>query len=191
MNRTLHKAIVVIVSGEIWFFSGLFNEQVMSFVSFAPGIDLIYLPAGIRIALIMVFGIWGAIGIACFDPILFVNEFGWRPPMQMAVTALTVGFVPLLTVVACRRVLGIGPGLSGLQLAHLPVIALAAAIATPLALNIEFISENLRGSGDLFSRLSAMAMGDFLGCMVALAVIWAVVKVGERMQRASQGCGRS
>ena len=186
MQQTFYKAMVVVVSGEIWLVSGLLNDTLMSFASFAPGIDLIYFPAAVRIALILAFGVWGAIGIACFDPILFLHEFGPHPAAQMALTTLTVGFVPLLTITACRRMLGIGPDLRELRLAHLPVIGLATAITTPFALNIELIAENLRGPEALFSKLSAMVMGDFLGCMAALAVIWAVFKVSGRMQRKSQ-----
>ena len=79
-----------------------------------------------------------------------------------------------------RRLLGIGSGLRELKFVHLPVIALATAITTPLALNIEFLFDNIGDPAQLFSHLSAMILGDFLACALVLIAIRLVMMLRER-----------
>ena len=59
-----------------------------------PGIDLIYLPAGVRLLIVLAFGVWGAIGIALSNPLLFITAFGQQSMSELVVNSLIAGFVP-------------------------------------------------------------------------------------------------
>ena len=77
----------------------------------------------------------------------------------------------------------IGTTLSNLRALHLPVLALAVSIVTPLAFNLMFIVYGLQPVQDLWRNLSAMALGDFLGCMIVLVVIKVVLLLRNEIRR--------
>ena len=124
--------------------------------------------AGVRLVIVLLFGVWGAIGIALGNPLLFLSEFGHRSLPELLIDSAIAGFVPLLAARACQRLLGIGASLENLRPVHLPVLALAVSVATPLAFNLMFLAYGLEPFVALPRNLSAMVLGDFLGCMLAL-----------------------
>lgn len=158
----------MIVSAALWAGFWFLNAWVFSALSYAPGISLVYFPAGLRLLLVLAFGVWGALGIALINPLLFLDAFGDQSTTELIVNSLIAGFVPLLVTRGCQRLLGIGESLENLQPAHLPLLALAVSIATPLALNLMFVAYGLKPLADLAQNVSAMVLGDFLGCMIAL-----------------------
>lgn len=166
------------ISAVLWMTFWFLNKALVSDALVTTGISLIYIPAGIRLLLIMVFGVWGAVGIVLADPILFVNEFGRGPPFEMMVNAAISGFGPLIAVKAAGRLFGISPDLDGLGPWHLPLLSLAVSLFVPLLFNIQFILNSRYPVGEFARNYTAMATGDFLGCFLVLAaaraIIWAV-----------------
>lgn len=162
--------LLVIVSATLWAGFWFLSSWVFATFNYAAGISLIYFPAGVRLLIVLVFGVWGAIGIALSNPLLFLHEFGQQSLVELVVNSLIAGFVPLLAARACQKALGIGVSLENLRPAHLPVLALAVSVATPLALNLMFLAYGLKQWADLPRNLSAMVLGDFLGCMIALII---------------------
>lgn len=62
----------------VWYMSGAASQAVSSAVKYAPGADLVYIPAGVRLLLVLVLRLWGAIGITIANPFLFVSELDTR-----------------------------------------------------------------------------------------------------------------
>lgn len=153
---TILNVTLMFVSGLVWLLFGLITQASAPLIEYAPGIDLVYLPAGIRLGIVLVFGFWGAVGIAVANPLLFYMEFGQQNIPEVAINSLICGFVPYLTVEVVKRLLGISSRLEKFSPLHLPAFALAVSLVTPLALNINFTAFNYKPDAQMLENLTAM-----------------------------------
>lgn len=176
------NASLVAASGALWAAFWYANDLLFSWLDYGAGISLVYVPAGVRLGIVLIFGVWGAIGIALSNPILFMSAFGARPYSELLIDSLIAGFVPFFVARGCQWALGIGRNLGHLKPLHLPVLALAVSICTPLAFNLMFIAYGLKPPEALWQNLSAMALGDFLGCLLVLVLIRALLPVFTRIR---------
>lgn len=168
---TAFHGLLVLVSGLLWIILWLFNQQVMAFTHVTGGINLIYLPAGFRLLIVLVFGFWGALGIFIADPILYHIEFGSAGLGDMIMTAAISGFVPWVVVRLFFRLSRLKYSLLELRPLHLPMLALAVSAFTPLAFNILFALTGRHDAGEFLRNYTAMATGDFLGCLIVIAFV--------------------
>jgi hypothetical protein len=159
----------VLASGLIWLAAGLLNKHLMSSTTLTTGIELIYLPAGFRLLIILLFGVWGALGIFLTNPLLFLAQFGPASALEIGVNAAISAFVPLLVINLCGRFCGIDASLLRLRAIHLPILALAVSVATPLMFNIQFSVMGLTAPGEFLRNAAAMSLGDFTGCLLVIA----------------------
>ena len=143
----------------------------MSSTTVTTGIELVYLPAGFRLLLILLFGFCGALGIFVTSPILFVALFGSASITEMVINAGIAAFVPYLVVRACSRSLGISSSLLGLSPIHLPALALAVSLTTPAFFNLQFTLAGREPPELLFTNFTAMAFGDFVGCLLVVGFV--------------------
>lgn len=164
----LNVAGAVTASGLTWLGIGLLNKALMASTTFATGIELVYLPAGFRLLIILIFGFWGAVGIFIANPILFLAHFGSTSLEEIAVNSAISAFAPLLAVTACARLCGIDPSLVRLKPVHLPILALAVSLATPLLFNLQFILFGRAQSNAVLAQFTAMSLGDFIGCLMVI-----------------------
>lgn len=176
------KLKLMFVSPLAWLVSGLLAHSISSVTEYQAGIDLVYLPAGIRLGIVLVFGLWGAVGIVIANPILFYLEFGQRDFFELGTNSLICGLVPYGAVHAVKRMLSIDERLDALLPPHLPVLALAVSVTTPLALNINFTAfHNKPGSG-IWGNTSAMMLRDFRGCLAVLILMSVGIAVYRRLR---------
>lgn len=173
-TQTLEKVMLamalVLASALLWVGFGLASRGLLAWAQYSRGIDMIYLPAGARLLIVLVFGIWGATGIAVSNPFMALFVFGAQSQPETVTNSFIAGFVPYITVVAGCKLLGVDRDLGALRPIHLAVLALTVSIATPLAFNLQFIVDGLKPMGDLAANLSAMMLGDFLGCLLMLVL---------------------
>lgn len=160
------NAALVLTSGVIWSTVWLANMYLMSSAHVAPGISLVFLPAGFRLLLVIVLGVWGALGICLADPLLFLLEFGRGSLREVVINALISGFAPYFTIRAFGRVAGIERSLLQLKPIHLPLLALAVSVVTPLLFNLHFLAEGREQPSQFLHNFTAMMTGDFLGCLL-------------------------
>lgn len=165
-NSCLLDAALVVTSGLIWCAVWLANMYLMSATKVAPGIDLVFLPAGFRLLIVIVFGVWGALGIFLADPFMFMIEFGHGSLGSMLVNALISGFAPYITVRAFSRLAGIEGSLTQLKPVHLPLLALSVSVVTPLLFNLHFLLSGRTPPDAFLHNFTAMMTGDFLGCLL-------------------------
>ena len=158
----------IFVSGIVWLGVSLLNSVLMSSTAVTTGIALVYLPAGFRLLMILLFGFWGALGIFLTNPILFVEYFGTASITETVINSGIAAFVPYLVVRACSRYFGVSSSLLELKPIHLPVLALAVSLTTPLAFNILFLLAGREPSELLLTNFTAMAFGDFVGCLLVI-----------------------
>lgn len=176
LNLTL-----MFVSALLWLTFGLLTQAIAPLTEYEQGIDLVYLPAGVRLGIVLVFGFWGAVGIVIANPFLFYLEFGEHNVLELAINSLICGFVPYFTVEVVKRMLNVDGRLEKFKPQHLPVFALAVSAVTPLAFNINFIVFHYKPEAQIMGNFSAMMLGDFFGCLVVLIIMRASVFLYRRI----------
>ena len=161
----------ILVSGIVWLGVSLLNSVLMASTAVTTGIALVYLPAGFRLLIILLFGFWGALGIFLTNPILFIDYFGSASIAELVINAGIAAFVPYIVVNICVRYFGISSSLTELKPIHLPVLALAVSLTTPLAFNNLFLLAGREPPELFLTNFSAMAFGDFVGCLLVIGCV--------------------
>ncbi|PZF78747.1 hypothetical protein DK847_02785 [Aestuariivirga litoralis] len=165
----------------MWCAVWIANKYLMAGTHVAPGIDLVFVPAGFRLLIVIVFGVWGALGIFLADPLMFMVEFGHGSAREVLINAFISGFAPYFTVKAFCRVAGIKGSLTQLRPIHLPLLALAVSVVTPLLFNLHFLAEGRTQPQQFLHNYTAMMTGDFLGCLL----VSIIARVGLAIGRAA------
>jgi len=182
LRVTALDLLLVVASSVLWAGCWFLNKTLLSDTLVTTGINLVYLPAGVRLLLALLFGPWGALGIFLVDPLLFFYEYGSASIAEVIGTSFISAFAPYLAVLGFCRAAGISPRLSGLKPLHLPVLALLVSLLTPLMFNLHFLLYD-RHAGDDFARnFAAMATGDFLGCFAVLGLARLMLAASRAVQ---------
>ena len=147
------------------------NELLDPHAWYMQGVSLIFLPAGIKLVMIMVAGWRGALG--CGLALLWLAARFWtgQPWSVLAAYAalsvvLTYGVVSWLLR---RRALG--ATLEGLRFWDIVSIDLVNTLLHGVVINLFWWSLGQRGADALWSAALAMALGDFLGSGAILLLV--------------------
>lgn len=163
--------VIAVVSGVFYLLTYRINELFDAWALYAQGINLIFLPAGIKHLAILLGGKWGALGCLCA---LFVlaNEF-WsgQPIQQIALYSLISTASTWAVIVFSLRVLGIGADLKNLKFIHLPIIDLITTSVHGFTTNAYFIMAGMKSENFVQNAL-AMMFGDFAGSFILLTLLW-------------------
>lgn len=95
MKLTGKPAIVVLTAAA---YVALFeiNSLLFSGLSFSANADWIYLPSGLRLGFVLVFGVWGALGIAMASIGTNLLHYPSGDAATLVVAGLISGLSPLL-----------------------------------------------------------------------------------------------
>ena len=141
------------------------NEWLFARLEFLPGINWIYLPAGMRLLCPLLFGEAGALGLLLVSwGVSFLYFFPDQPGRAfwggLLATAAPYGVYRL-----ARRRWGLGASLVNLTPRRLLGLCLACSLASPLLHHVYFA---LRGDRDLLRSFVAMFIGDLNGSLIVL-----------------------
>lgn len=153
------------------------NEWLFRRLEFTPGINYVYLPAGMRLLCTLLFAEAGAIGLlvvswAVSFAIFFPGQFE-RPFMGGIIAALA----PYLVYRGARHYYGLDASLLNLTPRRLLVLILAYSVASPLLHHVYFA---MNGQDDLLHGFLAMFIGDLTGTLIVLYSIKALLSPATR-----------
>ncbi len=196
--RILRRFLIfVLISALLWYAFVPIYGQVFTWVEFGPGINWVYLPHGIQMALVLLFGVAGALGFSLGAILLsftllpsgIVNE----PPILHVALAVVPG---LAAWSAARLTLKDWPGRYLLQSAPADV----AAIHGSRLLLFAFVSAVLNSAGHgvawlafgnsrahLGDRFFAMFVGDLFGALILLYSLKVLFNVLDRARFRHRG----
>jgi hypothetical protein len=164
-------------------YSSLFyiNAWLTTNLSYGLGVNWIYLPAGLRLFLTLIFGLSGAVGIAIAS---FVICFFGQFPLELTTyigIGLISGFAPYLARLFVVSNINISPDLSNLSLQKLAIcILIYAALSSGLHQGW-FAVRGLDEAGTL-NHFLVMLIGDVLGAVILIGL----VKYGLDLMRPSK-----
>jgi len=153
------------------------NEWLFRWLEFAPGINYLYLPAGMRLLCTLLFAEAGAVGLllvswAVSFVIFFPGQFE-RPFIGGIIAAAA----PYLVYRLSRILYGLQASLANLTPLRLMVLVVAYSVASPLLHHLYFA---FNGQDALLQGFVAMFIGDFLGTLIVIYGIKGLLSLAPR-----------
>lgn len=157
------------------------NAWLTTHLSYGLGVNWIYLPAGLRLFLTLIFGLSGALGIAIAS---FVICFSGQFPPELITCigiGLISGFAPYLARLFVMSNISISSDLSNLSLQKLAICILIYAALSSGLHQWWFAVRDLDEAGTL-NHFLVMLTGDVLGTVAMIGL----VKYGLDLMRSSK-----
>lgn len=156
----------------IFFYTALFyfNDWITAHLTFGLGVSWIYLPAGLRLFLTLIFGLPGALGIALAS---FCISYMGAFPQELTTcigVGLISGFAPYLARIFVLSNMQIAPDMSDLSLPNLAVCTLIYAALSAGLHQWWFAVRSLDETGS-FNHFLVMFSGDVFGTVILIALI--------------------
>ena len=144
----------------------LLNNAAFSGLGYSEGVSWVYLPSGLRLAFVLIFLEWGAIGIALAS-ICISYQYQFNGDLLTILGAGAIsGFAPWLARLVCMDKLKLDMNLNHLSVATLLKVSALFAVLSPVLQQLWYV---WRGQTTNFiASTSVMAVGDFVGTILML-----------------------
>lgn len=177
LRRVVFIIAVILLSGTIWIAGWQVAHTLFAFTEIDRSITLLYLPAGIRLVILLIASLWGAIGIALAFPLAALQTFPDATLLEITTYSLIAGFIPYATVMGFCRLSGVSRDLATLRPIHLPLLSAAVSVTGALAYASALTAFGRFEESHFLSDATALAAGDFLGCfavvgLVRMLILW-------------------
>ena len=165
---TLNAALVGL-SAAIWVASVYLNNEILFvWTQKEEYLHWIFVPAGIKILLVMLLGWRGAFGIVLGTLPRVLEIFPGIGPGMAVLIATGAGLIPLLVLWTFSLSVGIRHPWHNLVWWHLPVLAVFSAFASSAFFNLLLLLLGLEPAGDLPENLLLVTTSHFLGTLLLL-----------------------
>lgn len=144
------------------------NDWLTAFLEVAPGVNWIYLPAGLRLFLVLIFGLSGAIGIAIASTLITFGRDLSDDIIGIVGIGLISGFGPYLARLMVIRNLKINADLSNLNIQMIAISVLVFALLSAGLHQLWFVLIGIPSGS--FSNAVAMLIGDILGALLFISI---------------------
>jgi hypothetical protein len=171
------NGLIVVLSALAWAGSFLLHQHYLHFLNRAPGIDLIFIPSGVRLIAIMIGGFWAAVGVCIGSLFLTGPEFHTAQAGVILAIAACSGFCPYLALRGSLWATGAGQGLAQLSAPKLPLIGLGVAVGSSVLHNLLFSVLGLEPWNTFAANASAMVAGDFVGTLLAVVIVFLMLRL--------------
>jgi hypothetical protein len=177
-HQTRFEVAMVLFTVVIFIGTLALNELLFATLEFGPGINWIYLPAGVRLLALLLFAEAGAVGILLAS---WIVCFFWLFPddyLRSFVGGIVAAAAPYLCYRGAQAWFGIKPSLANLTPRRLLLCAIAYSLASPLLHHLWFAMHG--DDVDLLQGLGAMFAGDLAGTLIVLYTAKALLTLGRR-----------
>jgi hypothetical protein len=171
VNKCINEVLIGIAVSAITY-AALFyvNDWLTQHLAYGLGVSWIYLPAGLRLFLTLIFGLPGALGIAMAT--LFISYLGYfsQDLITCIGIAIVSGFAPYLARLFVLMNIKIAPDLSDLNLPKLLFCIVIYALLSSGLHQWWFATRGLENTGGI-NYFIAMLTGDIIGTILLVASI--------------------
>lgn len=177
----LEGVFLALLAGGAYFIFFRVNELTDSWSVYTLGINLIFLPAGIKhIAILLARG-WGALG--CLVALFLMASESWvaEPATKVLGYSVVSILATWLGITIGMRLLRVDKDLSNLRWMHLPVMDLITTALHGSVVNFYFIASGMKAD-HLIDNALAMMFGDFVGSFIILMCMLLGLKVIGRIK---------
>lgn len=158
--------VLMVLCTVLLFTAMLVVNEVFRPLEFAPGINWVYLPAGMRLLCTLLFGGAGAIGLLIVS--WGVNFLYFFPDdfLRAFMGGILASLAPWLVYLMAQRAYGLQASLANLTPRRLLVCCLAYSVASPSLLHLWFWMHG--DQVDLARGLFVMIAGDLIGTVLVV-----------------------
>jgi hypothetical protein len=171
------KILMVIVTMFAFLTALLVNELLFIRYEFIPGVNWIFLPGGIRVLALLLFGWAGALGLLLVSLLICYFYFFPGDVIRSIAGGVVAAIAPCIAHRIFRAIYGPEPSLTTMSFAQLAVISLLFSVASPLLHHLWFV---LRGDIATWESLMAMTAGDLAGTIIVLGLARAGIALWQR-----------
>jgi hypothetical protein len=189
--------IFVLGSAALWYAFVPVYSWIFSWAEFGPGINWVYLPHGIRMVLVLLFGVAGALGFSLGAQLLSFTLLPSQLANESATLHLALGVVPGFAAwLAARLTVKDWPGrylwqaapadVASIDGSRLLLLAFASAVLNSAGHGMAWFTfgNDLAHLGD---RFFAMFVGDLLGALILLYSLKLLLSIFDRAR--VRNCG--
>jgi hypothetical protein len=160
------NALVIASTAVAYFLLFQINTYLFSAFGYSEGVNWVFLPSGLRVVFILLFGVPGAIGIALSSMAIGYLHYFDGDLVSIIGTGAISGFAPWLARLICVDGLKLDVNLQNLTAAALLKISVIFAVISPLLHQLWF---TWRGyTEDFINSTAVMAVGDLVGTIAML-----------------------
>lgn len=175
MLRFRLNALSIVACALFYYLLARLQDLIFPHTEFIPGIGWIYLPAGARLLLPLLFGLPGAIGVMLGSWIICFFYLYPDDPVRSFAGGISSAMAPYLVYLLSLHLFGMKPSLTNLTSRRLLMLIPIFGVASPLMHHLWFW---IHGDTQNFARgFLVMAIGDMAGALVliyALKILLAV-----------------
>lgn len=142
------------------------NEWLFTKLEFVPGINWIYLPAGMRLLCVLLFGNAGALGLLLVSWLVCFFYFFPDDYLRSFMGGVLAAAAPYLANRIAQQAFGLRASLANLSPARLLACIVLYAVASPLLHHIWFAFHG--GAEDLLHSFFVMFIGDLTGTLIVV-----------------------
>ena len=158
------------------------NSWITTELVFGIGVNWIYLPAGLRLFLTLIFGLPGAIGIAIASTLIsYYGELSSDLAICIG-TGLISGFAPYLARIFVFSNVKLESDLSNLNLQKLLLCIVIYALMSAGLHQYWYATVGLENTGSV-NHFAVMAIGDVMGSILLIALIKSGLDLMRRFRR--------
>ena len=152
----------------LFLYSFKINELFDSIAQYAPGINLVFIPAGIKLLCILVGGEAAAVGLLLSSVYISMGVWEHTTAMQMVYFAFTAVGSYYVAVLLVKKLMHVDDTLNNLRYLHIIILSAAASILNGTVHNVVYVWQEKVKFEDFFAHAAAMVVGDFLGCFIVI-----------------------
>lgn len=162
---------LAVAAGSAFTYSLLFLLNEYLFDHFAPDqhVDIIFLPAGVRLLLVLIGRFPAAVGIAVASATLWLSVHEIKDLDEAILVGLASGMTPYLVTVAMEKFGRISPTLQQFHAKDLVLASFLFAFSSSLVHQLLFLWLGLDASIMLWIQ---MMVGDLLGSFICLWIVY-------------------
>ena len=161
----LNIFVLLISTFSYWGFFKL-NESVFNDLLFSTGVNWIFLPAGLRLLLTLLFAEEGAIGITIASIAIGINHYFTNDVLTAVISGAISGIAPYVARLIVLNKLRLKSDLTNLSLGNLFLCILIFAVISPLMHQLWFYYAGY--TQNFLTSLSVMTLGDFIGSLIVI-----------------------
>ena len=171
MNSTLTKRLLIIaVTALAYFLFNRLNELLFDELKYSYSVHWVYLPSGLKMALILVFVANGAIGVTLASTLFMylLPDFDGNY-WTLAVTGVIMGAVPLWTRHIAVDWLKLDSELTNLNAIKLFQVSVLFAVIPPIVQQLWFFHSEM--TENFLMSTAVMVVGDWVGIVLFLYLL--------------------
>lgn len=144
------------------------NTLIDPYVLYAQGVSLVFLPAGVKMVMLLIGRRAAAVGL--FAGSVYLSPFVWADLQTLVFcyfAAASVFSYAAAAWLVCRYG-GVTGDLDNLRYPHLVALSLLASVLNGISHNVIFWFNGLTADADFLRKSTAMVFGDFTGCFLVI-----------------------